>query len=72
MEKWKTYLIEGNPDKIGEILHDLEYYGKLHPLIQRVERVDTSEERIQYRITERPFRWMPIIIQYLVFVNAGI
>lgn len=64
MEKSKTYTINTSSDIITEILKDLQSYGNFHPLIRKVEKLSSSESGTLYKITERPFKWIPYNIKY--------
>jgi len=67
MKKSKTYTVASPSKNIVEVLIDLERYGKIHPLIVKVEKFDTINT---YRIFEKPFSWVPLNIQYTAAVKS--
>lgn len=71
MESVKTYSLIGKAETIFARLKDLEYYGKLHPLIKRVDLLDTEEDGQLYQITERPFKYIPFNIRYKAMVKTS-
>ena len=64
MKRSKSYKINGNLDEIIGVFTDLNRFGDAHPLIYKVEQLDAVEEDDFYKIFEKPFRWMPININY--------
>jgi len=70
MEIRKTYNIHSREDAVRQVLTDLHQYGRLHPLIKQVEKIDQlTSENPTFKITERPYNWAPIIIQYSATLN---
>ena len=70
MEIEKSYKVFGKLNKLREILVDLKYYGKLHPLIKSINKIeDESKEHVEYEIKERPYKWIPITIKYYAEVR---
>lgn len=51
--------------RVQQILTDLTIYGKLHPLIYRVER----RNQHSFRIFEKPFHPLPFPISYVAKVE---
>lgn len=49
------------------MLNDLKIYGDLHPLIVSVEPLRPE----CYKITERPFTWLPFRITYFAEVESS-
>ncbi len=47
MELKKEYLVSGNKRKIKKVLEDLEYYGRIHPLIKSVAKKENENFWIQ-------------------------
>jgi len=45
MEKKKVYRIQGSLEKVREILVNLKSYGKIHPLITKVEQINKIVEK---------------------------
>jgi len=69
IEKTKSYQLNGSLDKIQKILFDLEYYGRLHPLIKKVELISKKHDLVQwYKIVEKPYPKIPIKIRYKALV----
>lgn len=60
LEHQKTYTFQGTSSQTIAILEDLEYYGKLHPLITEVQQLDS----VLYRIKEKPYPKIPVTIKY--------
>ncbi len=72
MNREIQYKILGNLKTIQNILTDLVYYGKLHPLIQSVTKIkNESIDCKAYRIKERPYSWIPINIFYSAQVKSS-
>ncbi len=70
IERTKSYQLSGSLYKIQEILLDLKYYGKLHPLIKEVTLVSKKNKVAQfYKIKEKPFPKIPINISYTALVT---
>lgn len=70
METKIEYLIKGDLAKIKNNLTDLVLYSKFHPLILKVEKLNSSEEGILFQITERPYSFIPINIKYKALVTS--
>jgi len=68
----KVYKLNGEINKVREILQNLKYYGELHPLIKSVEKmeVDTDGNK-EFLIRERPYKWIPITIVYSAEVKCN-
>ncbi len=73
MKTIKHYNVIGEYSKLNTILTNLEYYGEFHPLIQTVAKVDRGDvDYTEFRIKERPFRWIPISIFYAANVRSSV
>lgn len=72
MEITKSYFLNGALTEISSILSDLEIYGRYHPLIRKVKRLDNIDNKILYTIIERPYSWLPINISYTAAVKKGL
>lgn len=60
MQFQKKYKLTAAIQAVQHALTDLHRYGRLHPLINGVEKLDTAiNEWTDYKITERPFNWLP-------------
>lgn len=72
MQIQKHYRIAGTISDVQHFLIDLHQYGRIHPLINGIEKIDSSTSEIaNYKITERPFNWLPINIQYFASVKSN-
>jgi len=71
MKATKNYQLTGSSKRIKLILSDINHYGRLHPLIQRVEKLEPVSQGTKYKIIERPYLWLPINIQYKVLVKTN-
>lgn len=71
MQLKKTYKITAPINDIQKSLTDIHEYGRLHPLINGVEKTHSPiHEVTNYKITEQPFSWLPINIQYFAAVKS--
>jgi len=71
LEKRKTYTVNLPISEIQKILSNLELFGKFHPLITSVEKMNpTKDGHPQYLIKEKPFDSLPIKIQYKAIVKV--
>lgn len=69
-EKQLTYTLPFSKESVIDLFNDLEAYGKLHPLILSVKEIESNP--IQYKITERPYKFLPFkIIYYATIHSAG-
>ena len=68
MEIEKQYNVVGDLAELQNILINIEYYGRLHPLIKAVKKIENGSN--EYKIKERPYNWIPIHINYLVQVKS--
>lgn len=70
MQFKKSYHLSASIDTVKQALIDLHQYGQLHPLINGVEKIHSPIQEItNYKITEQPFSWLPINIQYFAAVK---
>lgn len=69
MNSHKKYTLKGDIEKLREILIDLIYFGKLHPLIKKVEKLNSSNKGSYYKISERPYSWLPVRVNYNALVS---
>jgi len=68
----KNYIIQRSLEDSKEIFSDLKKFGQYHPLIKSVELLNSATRKLaEFKITERPFNWMPINIQYNAQVLSG-
>jgi len=67
----KHYRLKGKISNVKKILTNLEFYGKLHPLIKSVEIINNkTTECDEYIISEKPYSWIPIQIKYSAKVKS--
>jgi len=59
------HTINKSKDEVQQVIEDLERYGKFHPLITNVEKINDGN----FKVKERPYSWLPISIGYRVFVE---
>jgi len=72
MEIEKTYLIQCDLIGIHEILTNLDYYGRLHPLIKSTRKIQiVSKDQQEWIVKERPYPKIPINIEYSVRVKSS-
>lgn len=61
----KQYKVYGQFETIKNYFVDLNYFGKFHPLIKKVDQKGfSSNECSEYKVKEKPFNWLPINIYY--------
>ena len=66
----KTYILQGDTQQVMNILANLKHFGELHPLIRKVERIESENENNNvFKVKEQPFEWIPIHINYTAKVN---
>ncbi len=70
MFRTRDYLLEGQKAAVFQVLSNLEKFGELHPLIQKVERVDSDSVEPIFQVFEQPFSWVPITIKYRANVTT--
>ncbi len=72
MQLQKKYKLTVSIEDIQNILTDIHQYGKLHPLINGVEKTHSPIQGISnYKIREQPFSWLPINIKYFASVKSS-
>jgi len=49
-------------------MSDLSAFAALHPLILAVDELDSGDEFKRYRVTEKPFSFLPLKIGYMAAV----
>jgi len=59
-----TYTIKGSLDQVVSIYADLNKFADHHPLIQKVDVLDSKPSEQLYAIYEQPFSWLPFKINY--------
>jgi ribosome-associated toxin RatA of RatAB toxin-antitoxin module len=64
-----SYKVPFPTKSLIELFSDLKEYAKVHPLILNAKGIVTNQNK--YRITEKPFRYLPIRISYFVMVNSS-
>lgn len=64
-----SYKVPFPTKSLIELFSDLKEYAKVHPLILNAKGIVTNQNK--YRITENPFRYLPIRISYFVMVNSS-
>ncbi len=59
----KAYSIHSDLSDVHKILTDIDYYGRIHPLIRSTRKIQTeSKDHQEWEIKERPYRNIPINI----------
>jgi len=60
----ETFIVEASTKDVQDLFINLEAFGQAHPLITDVSCLNTNSYCYQYAITEKPFSWLPFIINY--------
>jgi len=53
-----------------QLFSELKEYAKIHPLISKAKETVTKQNK--YRITEKPFKYLPISISYFATVKSSV
>ena len=64
MELEKIYTIDRPLELLFETFEDLNLYGLVHPLIKKVEFLETRDLGKAYQIIEQPYSYLPFRIKY--------
>jgi len=68
----KTYIVNGDIEKVKLKLTDLNLYVSLHPLLNSCEKIGNTESNTNlYKINEKPFNFLPVFINYVAEVQSS-
>lgn len=65
-----SYIVPFPTKPLFQLFSDLKEYAKVHPLILNAKETVTNQNK--YRITEKPFKYLPIRISYYATVNSSV
>jgi len=64
MQSLRQWVLQVDSESVYKVMSDLSAFAALHPLLLAVDELDSGDEFKRYRITEKPFSFLPLKIGY--------